>query len=141
MSDRGSGMQVALETIIEWGDCDEAGIVFYPRYFYWMDCAFQKFLRLRDLSQRELRSKFGARGTPLVSAKADFRAPATYDQPLVVKAAVIEWGRSSFRLAYRGLSQDTLIFEGEETRIWAVPGVGGGIRTAPVPSEVQKMMS
>jgi len=21
---------------IEWGDCDEAGIVFYPNYFYWL---------------------------------------------------------------------------------------------------------
>lgn len=22
---------------IEWGDCDPAGIVFYPRYFEWFD--------------------------------------------------------------------------------------------------------
>ncbi len=22
---------------VEWGDCDPAGIVFYPRYFEWFD--------------------------------------------------------------------------------------------------------
>ena len=24
---------------IEWGDCDPAGIVFYPQYFKWFDAA------------------------------------------------------------------------------------------------------
>ena len=29
---------------IEWGDCDPAGIVFYPRYFEWFDaCAAALF--------------------------------------------------------------------------------------------------
>ena len=40
---------------VEWGDCDEAGIVYYPRYFYWMDCAFHRFLRARGLSYREFK--------------------------------------------------------------------------------------
>ena len=38
---------------VEWGDCDEAGIVYYPRYFYWMDCAFHRFLLARGLSYRQ----------------------------------------------------------------------------------------
>ena len=133
--------QVALETTIEWGDCDDAGIVFYPRYFYWMDCAYQKFLRLRGLNQRRLRAEFGACGTPLVSASADFRAPATYDQSLAVDVIVAEWGRTSFRLVYRGLSDGTLIFEGQETRVWAVPREGSGIRLSPIPPEIQLALS
>ena len=66
---------------IEWGDCDEAGIVFYPNYFYWLDCAFQRLLRARGLSQRELRKRFGA-VTPIVQAHCDFKAPARYDDVL-----------------------------------------------------------
>ena len=27
------------QILIAWGDCDPAGIVFYPRYFAWFDAA------------------------------------------------------------------------------------------------------
>jgi len=69
------------EFIIEWGDCDEAGVVFYPNYFYWLDCTFQRLLRDRGLSQRELMRRFGV-VTPLVDAGAKFRGPAKYDDGL-----------------------------------------------------------
>ena len=29
-----------MERIVEWGDCDAAGIAFYPAFFRWMDAAF-----------------------------------------------------------------------------------------------------
>jgi acyl-CoA thioester hydrolase len=51
---------------VEWGDCDEAGIVFYPNYFYWFDCTYQRWLRKHGLSQRELRRRFKG-VTPLVN--------------------------------------------------------------------------
>jgi acyl-CoA thioesterase FadM len=38
---------------VEWADCDQAGIFYDPRYFYWMDCAFHRFLKARGLSYRE----------------------------------------------------------------------------------------
>lgn len=68
---------------IEWGDRDEAGIVFYPNYFYWLDCAFQRLMRSRGLSLREVRKRFGA-VTPIVQAHADFMAPARYDDVLSI---------------------------------------------------------
>jgi len=30
---------------IEWGGCDEAGVVFYPNYLHWLGCTFQCLLR------------------------------------------------------------------------------------------------
>ncbi|MFL6305101.1 MAG: acyl-CoA thioesterase [Candidatus Sulfotelmatobacter sp.] len=127
-------MQVVLQTMIQWGDCDEQGIVFYPRYFYWMDCAFHGLLRNIGLNQRALRSKFGLLGTPLVKATATFVAPASYDQRLVVKADVARWGGGSFEVAYRGLSDDVTIFEGNEVRVWLVPGHDKP-HAAPIPEE------
>lgn len=41
-----------FETVVAWGDCDEAVVVFYPNYFYCMDSAFQAFLRI-SASARE----------------------------------------------------------------------------------------
>jgi acyl-CoA thioesterase FadM len=31
-------MSFETRFMIEWEDCDENGIVFYPNYFYWLDC-------------------------------------------------------------------------------------------------------
>jgi YbgC/YbaW family acyl-CoA thioester hydrolase len=115
-------MQRVLETIVQWGDCDEQGIVFYPRYFYWMDCGFQGLLRPHGWSQRALRKQFGVLGTPLVRAEADFVSPVSYEAPLTVEAAISRWGGSSFEVAYRGLSDGAVVFNGAEVRVWLVPG-------------------
>jgi 4-hydroxybenzoyl-CoA thioesterase len=127
-------MQVFLETMVQWGDCDEQGIVFYPRYFYWMDCAFHGLLRSIGLNQRKLRDKFGVLGTPLVKATATFASPATYDQRLAVEAEVVKWGGRSFEVAYRGLSDGRTIFEGNEVRVWLVQGQDNA-QGAPIPEE------
>lgn len=81
---------------IEWGDCDEAGIVFYPNYFYWFDCTYQRWLRQYGLSQRELRRRFQS-VTPLVDVGAQFVGPARYDDELSIRAEVTEWRERRFR--------------------------------------------
>ena len=43
---------------IEWGDCDDAGIVFYPNYFRWFDNAFHHLLRQCGIGQRILVERF-----------------------------------------------------------------------------------
>jgi 4-hydroxybenzoyl-CoA thioesterase len=132
-------MQVVHETIIQWGDCDEQGIVFYPRYFYWMDCAFHGLLWNSGWNQRKLRSRFGVLGTPLVKATATFAAPASYDQRLAVEAEVVRWGSGSFEIAYRGLSDDLPIFEGNEVRVWLMPGLDKA-HAVPVPDEFRSAL-
>jgi YbgC/YbaW family acyl-CoA thioester hydrolase len=129
-------MRVVFRTVVQWGDCDEQGIVFYPRYFYWMDCAFHALLRDAGLSQRILRQRYGILGTPLVKATATFAAPTTYDQALGVEAAVARWGNSSFEIACRGLSDGVTIFEGSEHRVWLLPGPGKG-KGGPIPEDVR----
>jgi 4-hydroxybenzoyl-CoA thioesterase len=133
-------MQVILETMVQWGDCDEQGIVFYPRYIYWMDCAFHGLLRNIGLNQRKLRTKFGVLGTPLVKATATFASPASYDQRLAVAAEVARWGSSSFEVAYRGLSEGRTIFEGNETRVWLVQGPDKP-QGAPIPEEFRSALA
>jgi 4-hydroxybenzoyl-CoA thioesterase len=130
-----------FSVIVAFGDCDEAGIVFYPTYFYWFDSAFQDLLRARGLSQRKLRARFGVRGTPIVEAGATFRAPATYDDPLQVEITLERWGDTSFRLGYRVTREQTVILDGFEVRVWAVSGSDGRLSTAPVPAEFKELIA
>ncbi len=55
-----------LDVRIVWGDCDEQGIVFYPKYFCWMDSAFQSLLRDAGQSLRAMREGHGIVGIPIV---------------------------------------------------------------------------
>ena len=128
------------EFTIEFGDCDEAGLVFYPNYFYWFDCAFQRMLRERGLSQRELRSRFGA-VTPIVDVGARFRAPARYDDVLASEASVETWEARRVRISYRLLVRGTLVADGFEVRAWAVPDGAGGIKGAAIPAEFRDLLA
>jgi acyl-CoA thioester hydrolase len=124
---------------IEWGDCDEAGIVFYPNYFYWFDCTYQRWLRTRGLSQRELRRRFKG-VTPLVDVGAKFVGPARYDDELLVRAEVTEWRERRFRIGYSLSIGGVPVATGFEQRAWAVLTETGELRGAGVPTDFREIM-
>lgn len=124
---------------VEWGDCDEAGIVFYPNYFYWLDCTFQRLLKSRGLGQRQTQAEFGA-VTPLVDAGMRFRAPARYDDCLQVEAHIAAWEEKRFRVEYRLICGEKLVAEGYEIRAWAVL-TEEGLRGTPIAEEFKRRMA
>ena len=125
---------------VERCDCDEAGTVFNLNYLYWFDCAFQRLLRSRGLSQRELKQHFEA-VTPLVEAGARFRASVRYDDELPVEARVTEWKDRRFRVGYTLRSGGAVVVEGFALRAWALVGADGRFSGAFVSTEFKDMMS
>ena len=124
-------MPIASENLIAWGDCDAAGIVYYPRFFNFMDIAFQALLRKAVLDHLRLFEKFGAR-VPIVDANAKFLSPATFEDRLLVYAEIAHWGTKSFRVNYQGSCEGVPVFEGHEVRVWATVAPDGTIKTAPI---------
>jgi YbgC/YbaW family acyl-CoA thioester hydrolase len=124
---------------IEWGDCDEAGIVFYPNYFYWLDCTYQRWLRTHGLSQRELRHRFKS-VTPLVDVGAQFVGPARYDDELWIRAEVTEWRERRFRIDYKLSVRGKPVATGFEQRAWAALQDTGELRGSNVPPEFKELM-
>lgn len=43
-----------LEVLVNWGDTDKAGIVYYPNFFKWFDIAGHQFFRSCDLAPAKL---------------------------------------------------------------------------------------
>ena len=101
---------------VSFGDCDAAGILFYPHHFRFMDATFQHWLRSRGTSQADLRERLEAVGTGLVDASGAFRGPVHDGDALSHEMRVEEWGERTFRLAYAASVEDRLVFEGRETR-------------------------
>jgi 4-hydroxybenzoyl-CoA thioesterase len=123
---------------IQWGDCDPAGIVFYPRYFaIFDDCTAALFERAAGMTMYQMRKHYAFAGTPLVDARARFIIPSRYDDDVVVESTIREMRRSSFDVQHRLLKSRALSVEGFETRVWVCEEADGGLKGYPIPDEVR----
>jgi acyl-CoA thioesterase FadM len=114
----GAGWRTEFE--IAWGDCDHAGIVFYPHFFRWMDTAFHRLLAAKGTSHREVTERYGLVGLPIADAHAAFKSPVSYGDRLIVGVRVGQWARARFKVAYEGQRSDgSLVFTGHEVRAFA----------------------
>jgi 4-hydroxybenzoyl-CoA thioesterase len=130
---------VSRKTIdIEWGDCDPAQIVHFPRYFAYFDACTTALFKKAGLPKKKMIAAYKIIGIPLVNLQASFRAPSRFGDTVVVESEVAEWGRSSFRVRHRLFNQEVLAVECIETRVWAVPSPRDQekIESRAVPREV-----
>jgi 4-hydroxybenzoyl-CoA thioesterase len=124
---------------IEWGDCDPAGIVFYPRYFEIFDqCTTALLERALGMTNYEFIKAHGIVGYPLVDARASFLVPSKYSDEVVVETTLAEFRRSSFIVKHLLWKGDELGVEGVETRVWAIrdPDDPERMKSSPIPIEV-----
>jgi 4-hydroxybenzoyl-CoA thioesterase len=126
---------------IEWGDCDPAQIVFYPRYFAMFDGATQELFRAAlGKPKIEWTKEFGIIGIPMVDTRAKFIVPSRYGDDIVFESRVARFGGSSFDIEHRVFREGgVLAIEGFETRVWAGPDPDkpGAIRGAKIPAAVK----
>jgi 4-hydroxybenzoyl-CoA thioesterase len=126
-------------TRIEWGDCDPAGIIFYPRYFEIFDISTTVLIeRALGMSKLEYLKAYDFLGHPLVETRARFRTPTRFGDEVAIKTALVELGRSSFKIEHRLTRAGTLAVEGFETRVWVAgdPDDRTRMKSHPIPDEV-----
>lgn len=124
---------------IEWGDCDAAGIVFYPRYFAMFDASsaylFEAALGMKQVAWAK---KHGVVGIPMVDTGAKFIIPSRYGDVLTIETQATAIRRSSFDIAHRAFKGEALAVEARETRVWVArdPEDPDRIKGVPIPPEV-----
>jgi 4-hydroxybenzoyl-CoA thioesterase len=129
---------------IEWGDCDPAGIVFYPRYFAMFDTSTTAlFERALGMTKFEFIKHYDFVGYPMVDTRARFLVPTRFGDDVVIETTISEIKRSSFSLAHRLLKEGELAVEGFETRVWVGrdPDDPDKIKAKPIPREVTDRLS
>ncbi len=135
---------VSRKTIhIEWGDCDPAQIVHFPRYFAYFDACTATLFQKAGLLKRKMLTTYQIVGIPLVDVHASFKSPSRFSDNVIVESEIIEWGRSSFRVRHRLFNKDILAVECFETRVWAALSATDPerIESKPVPREVMARFS
>jgi len=129
---------VIYEVRVEFGDCDPAGIVWFPNFFRWIDAASRHFFITCGVPPwQETRQSMGLIGTPLVDTQASFVKTASYGDVLQIHTQISEWRNKSFVQSYRVMRGEDEIMRCTEIRIFAADKPGGGIQAMAVPEEIR----
>jgi 4-hydroxybenzoyl-CoA thioesterase len=128
---------------IEWGDCDPAGIVYYPRYFAYFDACTSALLeRALGMTKHDYLKAYDFSGHPLVDARSRFIIPTRFGDDVSIETTVTAFRRSSFDLCHRLNKNGALAVEGFETRVWVRgDATRGTMKGAPIPQEVIERLS
>jgi len=116
---------------ISFGDCDPAGIAFYPNYFRWFDATYQAFLASHGLVHNSLVEKLDCIGTGLFDCGASFRSPAKSGDSFTLTMNIESWSEKTFKLVYVGTIADRTILEGFEVR-GLFKNIDGRLSAAPI---------
>ncbi len=87
-------------------DTDAQGVVYYANYFRFMERARTEWLRAHGVDQNRLRAETGLVFV-VVGTQVKFRAPARFDDELVVTVRVLGSGGARFTLEQK-IFRDTL---------------------------------
>jgi 4-hydroxybenzoyl-CoA thioesterase len=121
---------------IEWGDCDPAGIVFYPRYFAMFDTSTAYLIeRAAGMSKFDYLKHYKFVGHPIVETRAIFRVPTRFGDEVSIETAVAACGRSSIKIEHRLSKAGVLAVEGFETRVFVArdPDDPEKLKSQPIP--------
>jgi len=130
--------------VVHFGDCDPAGIVFFPNFSRWMDAASLAFFMECGLPPwRELVKTRGIVGTPLLEVNTKFIKAVTYGETIEISTWIEEWREKVFVQMHRVKRGDDLICEGREVRAFVKRDAENPdrLRAIPVPDDIRAMCS
>jgi YbgC/YbaW family acyl-CoA thioester hydrolase len=129
-----------LPVQLRWGECDPAGIIFYPNYFQWFDAAAWNMFAEVGYHAKRMRAEHMA--MPLVSAGCEFKHPAEQEDRAEVRSRIVRWGGKSFVIEHEVVRADgTLLAVGTETRVWGryTNGPGSPLKGQPIDEELKAL--
>ena len=131
-----------MQRTLAWGDCDPAGIIYYPTYYRWMDAATWELIGQAGFPAARMRTEHFT--LPLVSAECTFVSSPTFGDECEVRSHVELWGRSSFTVKHEIVLLDSQrpLARGSESRVWCryQDGPGSPLRSHPIPEDVRRAL-
>jgi 4-hydroxybenzoyl-CoA thioesterase len=129
---------------VHFGDCDPAGIVFFPNFSRWMDEASLAFFMACGVpAWRELVKTRGIVGAPLLEIHTRFLKTATYGETIEVHTSIEEWTAKTFRHRHVVKRGNDVLCKGTEVRAFVMrdPDDPDRIWAIPVPEDIKALCS
>ena len=103
---------------VRYAETDQMGVVYHSNYFIWFEVGRVELFRQLGFTYREMEAQDGCY-IAVVDARCRYRAPARYDEQIVVRTRVKNVRDSLIHFGYEAVreSDNTLLAEGETTHI------------------------
>jgi acyl-CoA thioester hydrolase len=93
-------MPVTTEARVRYAETDQMGIVYYANYLVWFELGRVEVLRSLGLTYSRLETEHGCI-LPVVDARCRYRAPARYDDEILIETRPAMLRGSVLKFAYR----------------------------------------
>ncbi len=115
---------------VRYSETDKMGIVYYANYLIWFEIGRTEFCRARGFSYRDMEENEDA-FLVVAESYCRYKAPAYYDDELLVRTHLTELRRRSLRFGYEvvRVSDGQIISEGETGHV--VTDASGRVRSFP----------
>ncbi len=103
---------------VRYAETDQMGIVYHSNYFIWFEVGRVDLLRQLGFTYREMEQEDGCY-IAVVDARCRFKAPARYDDEIVIRTHLKKVRESLIHFGYEAVreSDGTLLAEGETMHI------------------------
>jgi 4-hydroxybenzoyl-CoA thioesterase len=129
-----------MDIEIEFGDCDPAGIVYFPNYYRFFDNATAHLVSTAlGMNKRQWTAQHDIAGIPVVDVKTSFRSPSRFGDRVRIESRIVSVGRSSFVVGHQLMNGDVLGVEGEEVRVW-IGKEGDRLKPLAIPDDVRSAL-
>jgi acyl-CoA thioester hydrolase len=115
---------------VRYSETDKMGVVYYANYLIWFEIGRTEFCRARGFSYRDMEKNEDA-FLVVAESYCRYKAPAYYDDELLVRTHITELRRRSLRFGYEIMraSDGQIIAEGETGHV--VTDSTGRVRSFP----------
>ena len=117
---------------VRYAETDQMGVVYHSNYLIWFEVGRVEFIRQLGLDYKRMEIEEGC-GIAVVEATARYRAPARYDDELIVQTTLLAARGAVIRFGYKVLrAQDSLLLcEGATAHVV----VGKDMKKRPLPKK------
>src|SRR5271170_3762730 len=115
---------------VRYAETDQMGVVYHSNYLIWFEVGRVELIRSMGLDYKRMEVEEGC-GIAVVDVHVRYRAPARYDDELVVETRLLAARGAVIRFGYKVLRVEdgTLLCEGETVHV----GVGKDMKKQSLP--------
>lgn len=134
-------MIYAKELIVNWGESDPFGLVYFPRMLSWFnDAEHEMFAKMGYPVNKMVNED----RTAFVMGEINFKfiGPAAYGDKVRATIQLAKMGRASMKWSCKAVNidSDMVITEGTATRIYARIQEDGNLGSATIPNDIRTML-
>ncbi len=103
---------------VRYAETDQMGVVYHANYLVWFEVGRVELMRQRGINYKQLEDEEGC-GIAVVEVRARFKAPARYDDELIIETRVLKAHGPLIHFGYRivRVEDEQVLCEGETIHV------------------------